>query len=354
MKKEDVKNTDAVRTYLKDLQEFPKYVLTEEDKKSIQSDRVMWMTRKLLLKRFRKTKLYEETEKDILNKITLSIEKDEPVHLIILFGGYKHFWNPSYPRVDWAELFNLRFMSELVAPLLTVHKPGVVLDYGSEDVIMTMMDNYPEKDLDAYASSFEELLEFYTKYVPSNFKISYVRTGRKYDSDKLKNKITESLPNKRTEWDKLSSEEKEKRLKRSRRSLVWNGQEDWTKLNQKEREEKIIVSKIIEDTFYEVEAEFLGDYFTGGTHIPVVLSWGLSDENATHWLTLGSTFASTTDFWIGRGVLEIQSSRIVPRVVSQKQYGAIKDRLQKISVKEFTIKGFGSIETGESISFNGP
>lgn len=44
---------------------------------------------------------------DISQKIQLAVDANEPIYLIIIFGGYKHFWNDSYPHVDWAELFNL-------------------------------------------------------------------------------------------------------------------------------------------------------------------------------------------------------------------------------------------------------
>lgn len=332
--------------FLQDLlHKFPKYTLTEQDKRTIgMGQRAEWITYKLLLKRFRKAKVAEKTRQDVLSKVSLSIAEDKPIYLIILFGGYKHFWNPSHPEVDWAELFNLNFMSSFCASVLAVHKPGVILDYGSEAVIMRMMDNYPETSLIVYAASFKKLIKHYSKCVPSNFKINYVDTGSKYDSEKLKKKIQEKLPEKKKQWKKFSARERKKRLHRSYRSFMWNGEEDLTTLNDAQRREKVEESKIIEDTFYEVEEEFLGDYFTGDNHIPLVLSWGLSDENIDHWLTLGSTYASAVDFWTGRGILEDRGERFIARVVSQSQYHSVRNSLKRFETDLVPLKNFRSIE----------
>jgi hypothetical protein len=324
---------------------FPSYDLSNEDQRVIEGgDKVDWVTQKILRKKFRKTRIYKETEDDIRRKVSLSIKEEKPLYFIILFGGYKHFWNPAYPEVDWAEFFNLNFMTEYLSPLLKIHQPGVVLDYGSEDVIMTMMDNYPPKDLDAYAESFEKMIKFCARSFPENYQVNYVRTGEKYDSRKLKEKIKRRLPEKKKAWEKLPDQEKEKVLRRSQRSIMWCGEEDWSSLSEVAKAVKIVESKIIEDTFYEVEEEFLGDYFTGDNHIPIVLSWGLSDENIFHWLTLGSTYSSCVDFWIGRGVLEDRGSRFVPRVVSKEQYQQIKDRLETVELSFLPLRNFRNIE----------
>ena len=337
----------AVEDYLKNLaRSFPRHNLTEAGRKLLNNEeKADWIVRILLRKEFRKAKVFEQTKQDIKNKVLLSIREARPLHFVILFGGYKHFWNSSYPEVDWAELFNLNFMSELFSPILEVHTPGIVLDYGSEDIIITMMDNYPKSALDKYAESFELLLRFYSKYCPPNLKINYIRTGEKYDSKKLKAKVKEKLPEKLKAFEKLPMEDRKRHLHRSYRSIMWKGQEDWTTLNEKEKENKLIESKIIEDTFYEVEAGFLGDYFTGDNRVPLVLSWGLSDENVDHWLTLGSTHASTVDFWIGRGILEDKGNgHFVPRVLSQKQYEEVKSKLKNVKIGFIPLKNLQSVE----------
>lgn len=327
---------------------FPEYAVTEEDEGKIKKDKAQWITGKLLRKKFRKAKVADSTREDILHKIKTSIEENKPLHLIICFGGYKHFWNPSFPEVDWAELFNLAFMADYVAPILKVHSPGVILDYESEDVIMPLIDNYPEESLNAYAKSFQELILVYSKKIPANFKINYIRSQEQYDTSRLFVRLKEMLPEKTKQWDTLSQEEKGKRLHRTPRSIMWKGREDWTILNDREKRQKMEISKITNETYYEADAEFRGDYFTGDNHIPIVLSWGLCEENILNWLTLGSTYSSLVDFWTGRGIIENRKERFVPKVVSQGQYSKIRGKFKKIDTLKFVslkkLKNFNSIE----------
>ncbi|MCK5490749.1 MAG: hypothetical protein KAI67_02810 [Candidatus Pacebacteria bacterium] len=323
---------------LNDYLNYSKYEFSEIDIKLVEKDKAQWMTDKLFRRKFRKTKIYENTYNDILGKIRLSVDKNLPVHFTIIFGGYKHFWNFSYPTVDWAELFNLKFMSEFVAPILAIHKPGVVLDYASEDVIITKMNNYPKQSLDKYANSFQILIDYYSERMPKNFQINYVRTGDKYDSELLFRKIDEKLDDRRKDWSKLTSKQKEINLKRSNRSFMFKGEVDYSDLNESGKNKLIEKSKQIENLFYEIEDELIDGYYYEGTHIPIALSWGLSDENFDHWLTLGSVSGSSVDFWIGRGILEIRDDKLVPRVVSHSQYEKIKNNLITVEI-DLPLKG---------------
>ncbi|MFH1832824.1 MAG: hypothetical protein ABH816_01470 [Candidatus Levyibacteriota bacterium] len=232
---------DKVCDYLQELYvNFPRYVLSAEDKKVIEHlGKAEWITQKLILGKFRKAKISQNSRQDIFDKVSLSLKENKPLYLIICFGGYKHFWNPSHPQIDFAEFFNLRFMSEYFAPILVVHPPGVILDYESEDVILPMMNNYPESALDEYAQSFRELIKLYTQNIPKNFKINYVRSQEQYDTSKVFKRITELMPKKRKEWKKLSKEEREKRLHKAANSIMWKGKEDLTGLNEKEKRKKI-------------------------------------------------------------------------------------------------------------------
>ena len=272
------------------------------------------------------------------------------MHFIAAFGGYKHFWNPSYPEVDFAELFNLRFMSEYLSPILEAHEPGVVLEYESEDVILTAMDNYPPRDLDRYSESFRELIKMYSKSLPKNLKISLVRAREQVPSDALWKKIDEYLPNTRKEWDSLSKEEIELRLSHSTSNIMWNGNEDLTKMNDEEKKKRVLESKIINEAYYAADWDFRKDFFTGENHIPVVFWFGKTRDNFAHWLTLGSTYSSMVDFWVGRGILELRNGKVVERIVSHSQYERIKGKLEIIDAfNELPLKNLKSIEIGENL-----
>jgi hypothetical protein len=315
-------------SHLDSLTSFTPYEVTAKDERALVMDRESWIVRKLLRKPFRRGPLHPDAMEDVRLKVRRSLSDSEPIYLIICFGGYKHFWNSSHPYVDYAELFNLSFMTRFLAPILAVHEPGAILDYESEDLVLPLIDNYPPGALEKYASSFRALVEQYTSRttLPTNLTI---RLMRPQDEDPFKShgyavKLFERIDDlrgaKEEEWAALSENDRAERLHRTPRSIMWNGREDLTGLSDDERLQRMIRSKVLNETYYDADFEFREEYLTGGTHIPFVLTWGRSSENVGNWITLASTDSSTVDFWIGRGILDHQGSRLINRIVSRTQY----------------------------------
>lgn len=332
--------------YLRNLlTHFTPYILSDDENKIPKNN---FIVQKLTRKRFRKQKIYPNELEKIINKVNLSINENKPIHLIIPFGGYKHFWNISYPQPDWAELFTLKFLTDWLSPVIAIHKPGAIVEFISEDVILTRMDNYPKEALDEYTKNFVLLLQTYKKYMPNNLKFQYFRIGEKYDKDKIIKDVEGLLPKGRNRWNKLSKKEKEIELKRSRRSVIWKGQDDLTKLTNEQKEKRTIESRIIELAYYEVEVkpEFLGNYYEEDNHISICFSYGLSQDNSDHWITLGSTYASVVDYWIGRGILGTKNGNFINRIISREQYEKIKKHLKTYQIKFdlLPLKNFQSID----------
>ncbi|MBI3577253.1 hypothetical protein HY086_04410 [Candidatus Gottesmanbacteria bacterium] len=323
---------------------FPKYSVTADDKKTIKKiGLAQWITNRLTSGKFRRGKVFENTRVDILNKVTLSLEKQLPIYLIICFGGFKHFWNPSHPTVDWADFFNIRFMAEYVSPILAVYAPGALLEYEAEDYILTIMNNYPAATLGDYAKSFEKLTTFIAKSFPNNFQVHYVRAVSQYNTSLLLNRLPSEVDKKLGAWkEKLLQDEK--LFRKVSREIMWKGEKDLTQLSEKERKNYIIRSKAINEIFLQIDYEFREKYFVGENHIPLVLSWGTSESNVDHQLTLASTYTSTVDFWIGRGILEDRGQEFVPRIVSQDQYISIKSKLKVEKSNLLPLKNFETIE----------
>lgn len=336
--------------YLKKiLFDFEPYIVSPKEKRIIENNLKEFINQKILRKKFRKQKLVSTTINSISNKIELSVKREKPLHFLIFFGGYKHFWNPSAPEIDWAEIFNLNFLSEWVAPVIAVYKPGVVIEFVSEDWIMERMDNYSSQDLEKYCQSFSKLINIFNKHLPENFKFKFTRLVDKFDKDKMLKAVEEKLPEGYERWKNLSEVEKEIELKRSSRSVI---------LRIGEGIDKIIESRIVELAYYEIEAlvEFSGDYFSVDDYIYISFSFGLSLDNIDHWLVLGSTCASTVDFWVGRGILEENKNGFVNRIVSREQYTKLKNFLEnkEVDFKEYPFKNLKKIEIikGEDYDIN--
>lgn len=343
-----IMNKEKAQAYLdKTIENLGSYVLTETDRKQTDRDLVNFIVRKIDRKKFRR-KLTDATKEKIRQKINDSIKKQKPLHFVIPFGGYKHYWNASHPEPDWAEFFHFVWMTEYLAAILAAYKPGATIEYVSEDLILNRMNNYPSEVLETYANKFNELINWFNTKVPENLELRYFRIGDRYDKDKIVKQVEALLSGRREAFAKLSQTEQDKELHRSMRSVMWNGDKDLTGLTDKEKQQRIIDSRLIELAYYEIEGkpEFLSDYLWADNHICICFSFGLSHDNAFEDLTLSSAEGSIVDFWIGRGVLESRENRLNPRIVSRKQYEAFDpkpDNVQ-VSLNGINLKNLQSVE----------
>lgn len=343
---------EEVNNYLTELlTKVEPYQLTPAEQKKVDRDKAGFVMDKLMRKKFRR-RIGEATKKDLLKKVKMSLNEGKPLHFCMPFGGYKHYWNPSHPEPDWAELFNFRYMTEYVLPIIAVHEAGVILEYISCDVVLPLMNNYPEEALQKYFEGFKKIIEWYGQYIPSNLKINFFRTSDKYDKDKLLTEIKKMIPKRVKEFDQLPKDEQEQEIRRSVRNVMWNGRDDLTGLNEDARRDRIILSRIIELAYYELEAEqgYLGNYFAEGNHIDTWFSGGLSPDNIDESLTLAGSYGSVVDFWIGRGVVFSDSDKLRATIISQQQYQALKDKVETVKINPplLTLKNYQSIDVIKS------
>lgn len=341
-----------VTNFLKQfLTTIEKYQLSEDEQKAVSRDKVAFIVSKLTRKKFRRKKLAPQTLEAITNKVKISIEGNRPIHFVVPFGGYKHFWNSSHPEPDWAELFNFRYLTDFVAPALAVYEPGVIIEYMSEDMILTRMNNYPKAALEKYSEIFKQLIEWYNKLTPKNLEFKFFRVGDRVDKKLMIQDVEAMLPERRKAFNELSQEEKDRELHRSNRSLFWHGEQDWTQLSETEKQEKTIESRIIELAYYETEEkeQYMGDYLSGDNHICLVFSFGKSHDNDLYQdLTIGSTYGSGVDHWIGRGILRKRADRYLPDIISRNQYQELEGKLQKVEVHDILpFQNYQSVEVIE-------
>lgn len=323
------------------------YQLSKEDLEIISKDKIDFLFGKMKRKKFRR-KLTPKTEQNIKEKIAQSLKENRPLHFVIPFGGYKHFWNSSYPEPDWAEIFNFRFMTEYFLPILATYEPGVILEYISEDLIINRMNNYPLEVIERYSEVFNKIVEWYKQFAPNNLQIKYFRIGKRCDKNKVIEEVEKVLPERIAAFNKLSEDKKSQELRRSTRSVMWNGEKDLTSLGEKEKYQRIVESRQIELAYYETEAkpEVLGNYLWEDNHICVCFSFGLSPDNTFEDLSLASNFGSIVDYWIGRGILEYKNGRLIPKTVSKNQYQELKPNLKEIEINPqlLPFKNFQKIE----------
>lgn len=248
------------------------------------------------------------------------------------FGGYKHFWAETYPEPDWAEIFTIKYLMEFLLPIAQTQKEKVNIEFESEEVALTYMNNTPQDGMDKYNLAFKKIIDYVNNKTNYPLDLSLVLARDFYDKDELLDKMYKYLPEVQKRFNNLSIEEKEIRLKRAETNIMWNGKEDLTNLNEEERKEFIYNSRTLNEAFLDIDYELRGkEYFEKENLIPLLGSFGLG-AGGEAWLHLASNSSSLVDFWSGIGILEVREDKIIQKTISQKQFNKIKDKLIKVNL----------------------
>lgn len=297
------------------------------------------MIDRLFAKKFRKYSIDPQVRIDVEAKLNNIIEKKLPLNFVPSFGGYKHWWTPTYPTIDWAEIFNMKFMLEYLVPICANYKSNKSsIEYESEEIILSELNNVPQSGLDEYTKTFRQALEYFNnnqKYI--EMKLSLAREQYKnynFNKQKLLQRINEMIPEYTKRFNNYSSQDQEKRIQKARTNFKLDGVVDYSNLSEVEKEELYRKSRIFNETFLDADYEVRGnDFFEKENNIPLLFSFGLGPGGEA-WLHIGSSKSSMTDFWAGTGILEIrENGQIIERILSRNQFENIKNKLIKINVK---------------------
>ena len=297
------------------------------------------MIDRLFAKKFRKYSIDPQVRIDVEAKLNNIIEKKLPLNFVPSFGGYKHWWTPTYPTIDWAEIFNMKFMLEYLVPICANYKSNKSsIEYESEEIILSELNNVPQSGLDEYTKTFRQALEYFNnnqKYI--EMKLSLAREQYKnynFNKQKLLERIKEMIPEYTKRFNNYSSQDQEKRIQKARTNFKLDGVVDYSNLSEVEKEELYKKSRIFNEAFLDADYEVRGnDFFEKENNIPLLFSFGLGPGGEA-WLHIGSSKSSMTDFWAGTGILEIrENGQIIERILSRNQFENIKNKLIKINVK---------------------
>ena len=254
------------------------------------------------------------------------------------FGGYKHFWSPTYPEPDWAEIFTIKYLMEYVLPIAQTQSKRTKIEFESEEVALTYMNNTPQEGMDKYNKAFKELINYVNGKTNYPIDLSVVLARDFYDKNELLKKMYEYQDEVKTRFNALPEEEKEIRLKRAETNIMWNGKEDLTNISDEERKRFIYESRTLNEAFLDIDYELRGKkYFEKENLIPLLGSFGLG-AGGELWLHLASNSSSMVDFWAGMGILEVREDKIIQKTISQKQFEQIKNNLVKVQLNNDLTK----------------
>lgn len=297
------------------------------------------MIDRLFAKKFRKYAIDPEVKVNVSEKLNNIINKKLPLTFVPSFGGYKHWWSPTYPTIDWAEIFNMKFMLEYLSPIFNNYKDNkTTIEYESEEIILSELNNVPQSGLDEYTKTFREACEFFNKKLngKAKLKLSLAREQYKdynFDKQKLLNRIQEMLPEYTQRFESYDEEDKARRIKKAETNFKIDGVTDYSSYTEQQKQLLYKQSRIFNEAFLDADYEVRGNaFFEKETNIPLLFSFGLGPGGEA-WLHIGSSKSSMTDFWAGTGILELRNNgEIVERILSRKQFEQIKDNLIKVEV----------------------
>lgn len=275
---------------------------------------------------------FEDAKRFTEEKVDTILNNDYNFLFCFCFGGYKHFWTPTYPEPDWAEVFTIKYLMEYILPIAETQNKRTTLEFESEEVALTYMNNTPQEDMDKYNLIFRKLINFINGKNNYPIDLNFVLARDFYDRDELLKKMYEYLPEVQERFNSLSDSEKEVRLRRAETNIMWDGKEDLTNISAEERKKIIYESRTLNESFLDIDYELRGkEYFEQENLIPLLGSFGLG-AGGEAWLHLASNKSSMVDFWSGMGILEIRDDKIIEKTISKKQFDQIKDKLVKINL----------------------
>lgn len=295
---------------------------------------------RIFLRRYRKYATTQEVRDFVEDRLSGIIDNNLPMNFVPSFGGYKHWWSPTYPATDWAEVFNIKFMLEFLAPIYKSYTQNVVtIAYESEEVILAELNNIPQKGLDIYTTTFRDVLAVFQSIVGACPKLKLVLAREQYEEvgyskEKLLARINEMLPDYEKRFDSYDEEDKQRRITKVKTNFKLDGVVDYTHCTESEIYELYRASRILNETFLDADFEVRGEsFFDDKCTIPLLFTFGLGPGGEA-WPHIGSSSSSMVDFWAGMGILEKrENGKIVPRIISKTQFDIIKDKLIKVPVK---------------------
>lgn len=289
---------------------------------------------RLFSRKFRKYSISPDVKDNVTIKIQNIIDNSLPMRFIPSFGGYKHWWAPTYPAVDWAEVFNMKFLLQYLAPIYNSYtKAPVTIEYESEEVILSELNNVPQFGLDLYTRTFRRLAQYFSQMMIGKTKIELTLARELYDVSKLHRLIEESYAEHEKRFDSYDLEDQERRIKKVASNYLLNGVNDYTHISEEELYKLYKHSRVLNETFLDVDFELRPNYFEGESSIPLLFSFGLGPGGEA-WIHIGSCSTSMVDFWAGMGILEYweEDDKFVQRIVSRSQYESIKNDLIRVQV----------------------
>jgi len=298
--------------YLQNLIEnIPKYRITQSDSRQIQKEGIKKYTyNKISSAKYRSSSMPQELAKTVEGKIDYAYENHLPIRIVFPFGAYKRWNFPTYPGIDYAEVFNMVLLREYLSQISEFYPYGVTLDYHSVELFVERNNHLPQKDLFFYQDEFRNFLEYFNNYMPKGLEFRFKNLREEISQKDCLDNIEKEMPKLHKEWPKISQKDKELKIKRAKISC---------KIDEKDPNYEEIIK----------DAVHVHDAFSNGCWNPdgkAIWNNGLNmikigNSYTEDWgIHIKSSKTSRVNFWVGTGVLLKRDALFLPTILSYQQH----------------------------------
>lgn len=293
------------------------YQITHQDKTLIAKNGLRaFVYSKLKSKKFRKWKISDQLDQRIQKTLDRTISQNKPIEAVFFQGGYKLWRLPSSPEVDWAEFFNISYLTQYLAPIAAAYPQQVTLTYYMHTLLMEAHDNLTTQEINQYVNSFQKLIDEFSKHLPSNLSIKIWKDADIYSRKEYFQTLEKGFQIAKDDFEKLPIEKRENLLKLSRLNFKWKGAKDFSKLSQKEKDDKILQGAI-----YETATKHLTKAQELTKQENRILLFTVTNDL---FIGVGTTRNSIVKHWTGYGVLEKDNNKFYERVLSPEQLEKVR------------------------------
>jgi hypothetical protein len=273
-------------------------------------------------KKFRISKLPQEFIENLQEKIRTSIKNNAPITLIIADGGFKNYKFKNAPHIDWSEIFHIYWVISNLFKITSIYKPGVIVEFTHDAEACVIVNNYKDKWIKTYCKEFDQVLSYFTNFLPDNFILKSRNFTNFYSITDIENEINKRIAQGNTKDFPNHS------INSALNNYCFSGNKNQTKLSNSSKEEILKTSYQKCTLWLNIDYERRRDYLEGGINIPVIHKKGIPNT-----LPIYSVHGCIIQYWIGIGVLMKTSSKLMPWILSYNQFSHTKLEYRKVTFK---------------------
>ncbi len=206
-------------------------------------------------------------KKVIVGKIRQTIERQEPLNMVLTTGGFKNYAARNAPHVDWAEVFAVKNMLDLCVPIAQIYEPGVHLEYSGDSYAVPIFNNMPQQMIDIYVWEFGNVLDVFQSCLPANVRLSQKNINEFYEMADLERRMREWVVEVRKDQSKVD-EYVEQFYVKAKNNFMVKGVVDYSGASDPEMEGLLEESILLDRAWLAIDIPERLEYLEGGGDNP--------------------------------------------------------------------------------------